>query len=250
MGSMSNERLAISHAEIDDVDVPRLDAFLSERVPSLVAASTREDAAIRLGLLAKTMQRVVPTNTGLYLFGKLPQVYFPEWGVTCMASTGTTLLDDVQARADLDGALPALVDGCMRFIGERCGHGDDTEYLGSIVREVVVNALVHRDLRRPSRVAVRVFTDRLEVWSPGGPPEGSADLEEQSREGGVSQPRNPLTASIARALGYGEQLGRGLHLVMHRSAASMEHRAEIRSSPRDVLVVLPSRWRRAARELS
>src|SRR4051812_29393698 len=103
---MSNERLAISHADVDDLDLPRLFAFVAERLPVIVATSTREEAAIRLGLLARTMPRVVPTTTGLYLFGKLPQTYFPEWGVTCMASAGTMLLDDVRARADLDGGLP------------------------------------------------------------------------------------------------------------------------------------------------
>jgi ATP-dependent DNA helicase RecG len=249
---MSNERLPVSGADLDDLDVARLDGFLAARAPALVAASSREDVAIRLGLLARSAPRVVPTVTGLYVFGKIPQLQHPEWGVTCIASAGATLLEPVRARVDLDGGLPALVDGAMAFLAERCGGGDDAEYSLPLVREVVVNALVHRDLRRPSRVAVRLFVDRLEVWSPGGPPEGSADLDEQSREGGVSNPRNPLVASIARALGYGEQLGRGLHAVLHRGGASLDQRPELRVTPRDVLVLLPSHWQRprAAEQLS
>jgi predicted HTH transcriptional regulator len=244
---MTNERLGVTAADIDDIDMARLEAFLRERVPSLLGTMPREDVAIRLGLLARSSPRLVPTIAGLYLFGKIPQLVFPEWGVTCMASNGTTLLDPISRRADLDGALPELVQGAMEFVREGSGSAPDSdagEYAARLVREIIVNAVVHRDLRKPSRVAVRVFADRLEVWSPGGPPEGSADLDEQSREGGVSQPRNPLIASIARSLGYGEQLGRGLHLVMHAALAQPEHRAEIKATPREVVVVLPSRWRR------
>jgi ATP-dependent DNA helicase RecG len=112
--------------------------------------------------------------------------------------------------------------------------------------------LVHRDMRKPSRVALRLFADRLEVWSPGGPPEGVTDLEDLAREGGVSVPRNPLLASAARSMGFGEQLGRGLHLLVHRSGTGPEQRPELRVTSKDVLVVIPSRWKRPriAQELS
>ncbi|NUP06909.1 MAG: hypothetical protein HOW73_12725 [Polyangiaceae bacterium] len=252
---MTNERLGVSSADLDDLDLPKLDAFLAERVPTLLASSSREEVATRVGLLSKSPPRVVPSVTGLYVFGKLPQLYFPEWGVACMASGGTTLLDSIAAKVDLEGGLGALLEGSLSFVRAHAGGEgapDASEYDPAIVREVLVNALVHRDLRRPSRVAVRLFADRLEVWSPGGPPEGMSDLEELARDGGISQPRNPLLASIARSLGYGEQLGRGLNLLTHRGGASLEHRPEIRSTTKDVLVVLPSRWKRprVAQELS
>ena len=73
------------------------------------------------------------------------------------------------------------------------------------MREAVVNALVHRDLRRAGRIAIRRFHDRLEVWSPGSLPEGLSDVSELLREGGVPHPRNPILAAFARSLGIGEQ---------------------------------------------
>ncbi len=248
---MTNERLGVSAAELDDLDLPRLEAFVASR------GGGGQDAAVKLGLLSRSSPRLLPTVCGLYLFGKLPQVYFPEWGVVCMASAGATLAEPVAARSDLEGSLEQLVKGALAFVDERTGGAEAlrSEYPSAVVRESIVNALVHRDLRKASRVAVRLFVDRLEIWSPGGPPEGISDLEELAREGGISQPRNPVIASIGRMIGLGEQLGRGLHLLVQADGAddgSPLPRPEIRASQRDVTVVLPSRWRRprGALELS
>jgi ATP-dependent DNA helicase RecG len=241
-----NERLAVSAADLDDLDLELLDAFIARRAAALLSIGSRDDAAIRLGLLAKVAPRVVPTMVGLYLFGKCPQLVFPEWGLGCAAFAGTSIDAPVTHRADAEGPLAVLLEAGLSFVRSHSGAQEDasaSEYLETVVRELLTNALVHRDLRKPSRVLLRLFTDRLEVWSPGGPPEGLSDLEELSREGGLSQPRNPLLAASARVLGLSEQLGRGLTVVA-RSGTSPETRIEIRSTPRDVLVVVPSRWQR------
>lgn len=242
---MTNERLAVSAADLDDLDVPALEAFIARRVPALLATMSRDDAGIRLGLLAKVAPRTVPTLAGLYLFGRVPQVFFPEWGVTCISSAGSALLDPIEERADLDGGFGALIEGALSFLRARVADaGDASEFPLEVAREAIVNALCHRDLRKPSRVVVRRFRDRLEIVSPGGPPEGLTDLEELGREGGTSHPRNPIVASVGRALGYGEQLGRGLALITQRGGASVAERAEVRATPREVMVVLPARWQR------
>lgn len=240
-----NERLAVSVADMDDLDIELLDAFIARRAPALLAVGSREEAAIRLGLLAKVSPRVVPTMVGLYLFGKAPQLVFPEWGLGCAAFAGTSIDAPVARRADAEGPLASLLEAGLAFVCSHSGTADDpaaSEYPEAVVREILTNALVHRDLRKSSRVLLRLFTDRLEVWSPGGPPEGVTDLEELSREGGLSQPRNPLLAASSRVLGLSEQLGRGLALLSRASTAGA--RIEIRSSPRDVLVIVPSRWQR------
>lgn len=238
---MSHERLAVSASDLDDLDLHALDAFLKVRAPSWLDVMGRDDVAIKVGVASRIAPRVVPSVAGLYAFGKAPQLVFPEWGLGCVAFRGRLVTDPIRERADLDGNLPALIEQATRFVAACSGDAAD-EYPADLVREVVVNALVHRELRKPSRVAVRVFTDRVEVWSPGGPPEGAPELDDLAREGGVSHPRNPLVASIARALGLAEHVGRGLALIQRASTATW--RAELRVSPRDVTVVLPSRWQR------
>lgn len=241
---MSNERLGVSGADLDDLELPRLEAFLLERAPALFATLGRDELGVRAGLLTRIAPRVVPSVAGLYLFGKLPQLYFPEWTVTCAAFRGSSLADPVATRLDVDGSIVALMEGCAGFVAgppDELGEGA-SEYEGALVREAIINALIHRDLRKPSHVALRRFVDRLEIWSPGGPPEGMSDLEEVARDGGMSSPRNPLVAGTARRLGLGEQLGRGLVLLVR--GGSQDVRVEVRASPRDVLVTIPSRWHR------
>jgi ATP-dependent DNA helicase RecG len=249
---VTNERLAVSAAELDDLDLEAVRRFVDDRAPQLARALSFEDAATRLGILSKVAARCCPTLVGLYTFGRAPQIYFPEWGVSCVAIEGAQLTDPVSTRRDVEGGLVALVRESTDFVRRQSGGSlsPEGEYAEVSIREAIVNALVHRDLRKPSRVAVRAFSDRLEVWSPGGPGEGLPDLEELAREGGISHARNPLLAAMARHLGLSEQIGRGLVLLAHAAPPAGERKLEIRASPREVLVVIPSRWNRPRAELS
>lgn len=246
---MSAERTPIVAATTDDLDEAALRAFVARRAPPYLAAASTEEAAVRLGLLGRMGSRVHPTAVGLLAFGWVPQVIHPEWGLSVVRVRGATLADPVEAREDLEGPLPALVDGALRFVAAHTGATDveesAQEYPLVAVREAVVNALVHRDLRRPSRALLRVVDARLEIWSPGGFPEGLGDPDD-AVEGGVSVPRNPLLAATARALGLGEQIGRGF-VTMRRALAEgtrdPAHRLELQASPAGVLVRMPSRWR-------
>ena len=225
---MSNERLAIAAAELDDLDKDALFRFVERRAGTLLALHTREEVAVRLGLLSKLTPRFVPTTAGLYLFGLLPQAFFPEWGVVAVHLRGTDLTAPVIEQQNLDGALPALLSQCLEFVGARNLTNELAEYDILKVGEALTNALVHRD--------------RLEIWSPGGPPEGFSDLDEVAKDGGVSHPRNPIVAASARVLGIGEQIGRGLPILAREAAG--ESRVDFHASPRDFTVTLPARWQR------
>lgn len=242
------ERSAIRDATLDDLDATALAAYVRQRAPNLSAEG--DDLAIRTGMAARLGQSVVPTAAGLLLFGRLPQLLFPQWGLCAVRIRGTTMAAPVAARADLEGPLAALVSGALRFVGENTFTATDqvhkgaiaTEYPAAAVREALVNALVHRDLRHTSRVALQVFDDRLVVRSPGGLPQGLPPLDELSVFGGVSVPRNPLLATSARILGLGEQLGRGLTII-RREAREQTLSIRIVASQHEVRVEIPSELR-------
>jgi ATP-dependent DNA helicase RecG len=101
------------------------------------------------------------------------------------------------------GPLIDLIESSVRAIGQELEIGLTMVGAGfrarhrlpmRVVKEAVVNAVIHRDYRMNRDVFVRVFDDRVEVESPGGLP---GTLTPDSIGCSRSKTRNPL---IARAL--------------------------------------------------
>ena len=245
---MSFERSALAGSSIEELDMEALGAFVERR------KLEPEQGGVRLGLLHKSGIRLTPTPAGMLTFGVLPQLRHPEWGVSAVRIDGLSISDPIMTRADLEGDVVSLVQQAMAFVKEHTQTLPDhvqpdnaaSEYADVALREAIVNAVLHRDLRKTGRVALRIYRDRLEVWSPGGLTEAIGELDELVQHGGVSLPRNPTLAATARQLGLGEQLGRGLAAMRRAVTALPNQRLEIRTSNRDFLVVLPSELTRPA----
>lgn len=80
------------------------------------------------------------------------------------------------------------------------------EYPVAAVREMILNALVHRNYLG-AQTQIRLYDDQFGVWNDGGLPEGitEADLVRVHR----SKPRNPLIADVCFKGGYIDAWGRG-----------------------------------------
>ena len=81
------------------------------------------------------------------------------------------------------------------------------DYPQEAVRELLINALVHRDWTKLDMVRVVAYSDRLEVISPGALPNG---MTVKSIKNGVTNHRNPRMARIFNTYGYMEQQGMGI----------------------------------------
>ncbi len=73
----------------------------------------------------------------------------------------------------------------------------------------MVNALAHRNYRSTANVQIYLFSDRLEIVSPGGLPAGmtEADL------GIKSVPRNPLLFNLLYRMDAVEHIGSGIRCI-------------------------------------
>lgn len=78
-------------------------------------------------------------------------------------------------------------------------------------REAVANLIVHRDYLRPSEGRIEVFTNRIEVTSPGGLPVGI--LEDEYLDGRISLPRNRIVADLFLRLKIIEKLATGIRRI-------------------------------------
>lgn len=80
-------------------------------------------------------------------------------------------------------------------------------------REAIANALVHRTWDVNSQIKISMFTDRIEVTSPGGLPQGLS--KEEYLSGQISILRNPIIANVFYRLGLIEQFGTGIRRIIN-----------------------------------
>jgi len=78
-------------------------------------------------------------------------------------------------------------------------------------REVIANALVHRTWDVNAHINVSMFSNRVEVTSPGGLPKGIS--KEEYLKGGISVPRNYIICNIFLRLKMIERFGTGIRRI-------------------------------------
>ena len=89
------------------------------------------------------------------------------------------------------------------------------EYVERSYHEALINALAHRDyLINGSEVHIDIFDDRLEIYSPGGMPDGSI-IQDRDPLTIPSTRRNPVLADVLNRLGYMERKGSGFGKIIN-----------------------------------
>ncbi|MDR1188050.1 MAG: helix-turn-helix domain-containing protein [Bifidobacteriaceae bacterium] len=220
-GQPREDSEAVAGATLNDLD-PALTADLIGRLRATrgtVFADAEDTDVLRFAqVLARDRSSATPTLAGLLALGRYPQQFFPQLDITFVAfpttrpgaamADGTRFLDN----ASLDGPIPVMISQALaalrrnmtrRAVVQGIGREDHWEYPEEVVRELLGNAVMHRDyhpLARGSQIRVELYPDRLEVISPGGvygdvPPE--ALLHEP-----VSSSRNATLAKLLEDVAY------------------------------------------------
>jgi ATP-dependent DNA helicase RecG len=183
-----------------------------------------EQALLTLKLLRPEQGRLVPTKGAMLLFGKDRIFHFPDAWVQCGRFAGVdkaAIFDHIE----LDQPLPQAVDSILSFLKKHAMRGADFSQaqrrdvwsipLG-ILREVVINALVHADYsQRGAPIRVAFFDDRIEVENPGILLPGMT-IEDMKQ--GISKIRNPVIARVFRELNLIEQWGSGVRRIFREAA--------------------------------
>ncbi len=158
-----------------------------------------------------------PTLGGMLAFGKQPQRYFPGYMVLCGAYRGIDTVGEATSEKNITGTLDRLIEDtlsfCRRVIPQdsRLLHGvkrsDAYRFPIEALREGVVNAVCHRDYTvSGSSIRVFIFSDRIEIRSPGGLP-NTLTLESMVYR---QFARNQILASYLSGMGYMERRGKGI----------------------------------------
>ncbi len=147
---------------------------------------------------------------GLLLFGRNPQVFKPAFHVKAVSFYGNEP-DGTEFRdsEDIKGNLTRQYEHTLGFLlrnlkkiqkGSQFNQLGELEVPQSVLDELTVNALIHRDYYINAPIIVFVFDNRIEMTSPGRLPN---NLSIEHIKNGVSVVRNPVLHSFAsRMLPY------------------------------------------------
>ena len=174
-----------------------------------------DDLLLSRGCLAETESGLKPTIAGLLLFGKNPQRWLRSAEITAVRYAGETMSDDF-IREDIRGVLADQIRKAEAFVNANMRRGmrikgfereEAPEYPISVVREAIVNAVAHRDYSiRGDNIRVLMFSDRMEVYSPGRLP-GHVTLDNLLEE---RYSRNEAIVQVLADMGFIERLGYGI----------------------------------------
>ena len=188
-----------------------------------------EGLLTNVDLMTESADRCVATTDGLLLFGSRPQRFLPQSGIRAICYPGKNR--DYAARADEDIRGPmvllgsaagelteiGVVERALDFVRrntettavlDRGRRIDRREYPEDVIRELVVNALVHRDYSiAGADIMLEIFTDRLEVTSPGRLPN---TVTPEGMRNGLRYARNQTLVNVMRDYAYMEARGMGV----------------------------------------
>lgn len=179
----SADRMVVPEADVSDLNAEAVDRVLAEHRNSktLRGTDTRLERMTRLNMVNKVGEVRL---AGLLAAGQYPQQYYPKLiidvvahpGVEKSAVEGPRFVDRVQC----DGNMPEAIEQAVEAIAKNLraptfvvgvGARTDSEIPKEVLREVVANAVVHREYDAQflgESVTVDIYPDRVEVSNPGG----------------------------------------------------------------------------------
>ena len=228
-GAIRAELRPVSGATLADLD-PRRRRDYFERVREQAVPADDEEAGWRTLLVnTEIMTEEGVSVGGMLLFGMMPNRFLPHAGIDAAAFSGTEKDYAVLERRALRGPMAPLLDAsgaivengvveqALDFVGrnargttvlERGRRVERPAYPPEVLREGIVNALIHRDyLLSSTDVELSIYRDRLEIISPGRLPNG---ITPDRMRAGTRAYRNQLLKEVMHDYGYLEHMGMGI----------------------------------------
>lgn len=205
-------------ATLDDIDWSKAEAYAASL--SGMGNTDARQILLRRGCLTRLEGELYPTNAGILLFGKDPQRFIRSAEITAARFAGDTM-SDTFSRQDILGTLPEQIRRAETFLVDHLRKGvhlrhtmareENFEYPLEAARELVVNAVAHRDYSiLGDSIRLFIYRSRMEITSPGKLP-GPVTIDNIKDE---RFSRNPIIVQVLSDLGFIERLGYGVDRVI------------------------------------
>lgn len=215
-GSFRPDEKGVRRTTINDIDMMLVNEYLEQFYGKRI-----EEFGIPVEQLLQNLQIMTTdgrvTLAGLMFFGKHPQMYEPAFVIKAVSFFGNDMGGlEYRDSKDFTGTIPRMFDAGMAFLNANLHSlqaGQSFNSVGKLeisevaLKEILQNALVHRDYLIQAPIRIMIFDNRVEIISPGGLPTG---VDVESIRFGKTQQRNPLMAALcAKTMDY-RGLGTGI----------------------------------------
>lgn len=202
---------------LDDIALGQFDVYRRETIdPETLAANNRSIELQLASLRLYDPERACLTHAGVLLFGKNPRFFLPGAYVQYLKLPGADLTDFPDDQAEISGDLHSVLrelEGRIRLLihttmKKVSGFGEKLlpDYPEWALRELVMNAVMHRNYDSHSPIHFYAFSDHIEIQSPGGL-YGEATPENFPNRNSY---RNPVIAEAMKSLGFVNRFGYGV----------------------------------------
>lgn len=230
-------------AGIEDIALGQFDAYRREAIdPETIAANHRSIEQQLASLRLYDPEFSCPTHAGILLFGKNPRFFLPGTYVQYLKLPGNDLTDVPQDQAEISGDLHSVlkelearvrltIQTAMRPV-EGFAERLLPDYPEWALRELLMNAVMHRNYDSNAPIHFYVFSDHVEIQSPGGL-YGEATPENFPLRNSY---RNPVIAEAMKSLGFVNRFGYGVQRAQALLEKNGNPPAEFAFDDRTVLV--------------
>jgi len=201
-------------ATLDDIDEQSVEAYLKAADRAGRLPGNEDISKFELLEKLRLTENGKLKRAAIILFGKDPGKFYPNTFVKIgrFGKDDTDIKFQVTEEGNLVSLLPAILNQLdHKFLikpidFEGMHRIEKGEYPVAAMREMILNALVHRNYMG-APIQIRVYNDKISIWNEGYLPEGLT-LEALKRSHS-SRPRNPIIADVAFKGGYIDAWGRG-----------------------------------------
>lgn len=239
-GSFRPDEKGVRRTTINDIDMMLVNEYLEQYYGKRTDEFGLPAEQLLQNLQIMTWDGRV-TLAGLQFFGKHPQMYEPAFVIKAVSFFGNDMGGlEYRDSKDIIGTIPRMFEAGMAFLNANLHSiqaGQSFNSIGKLeisevaLKEILQNALVHRDYLIQAPIRIMIFDNRVEIISPGGLPTG---VDVESIRFGKTKQRNPLMAAFcAKTMDY-----RGLGTGIIRAAKEVKNIEFINDEGRQFQVIM------------
>lgn len=212
-GNLYAEERIIRNSSVEDIDWEKFREFYEKKYKESFEKESLERYLQNLRLMEDGKLNIA----GALLFGRNPSILIPSFYISAVWFRGTEITNqEYKSSENITGTADILYRKAFDFIFSKLNKIQADQPFNSlgipeipeiVLKELLVNAVIHRDYFISDSIKIFMFDDRIEIRNPGKLPNNLTI--EQIRKG-LRRSRNSILSSLAPDLMEYRGIGSGI----------------------------------------